>query len=345
MQQVSPDRLQAWIEGTANIDLDSPSVDGRSWSNGEDPSPSRRPGRAGEGNSDSCTSGWRGIESTLERNESGDEDLFLTPTSSDASRTPIPDRRTANNSADVALPNSSSGTSGGGGGAGFFSRFLPFRNNSQPAPSQPPVSATPSKTKASVPTLAPERLSCQFENLKRVLKRHGAYALDFRGESHMFKATATGILTNLSHTIELMQQNEEQWRRRFEREVERKRRLEETQRAMAQELAHLRQLTGLEVSANSATSTAGSTHSPHSSAVHTSSLPNGHSRPPVPGRIPSSGSVDLHEPGSYDTRLNNHTGSRSHYGIVGPDLEEGPNSPIREEEFYDAIDAESDRIE
>ncbi|GAA50299.1 goodpasture-antigen-binding protein kinase, partial [Clonorchis sinensis] len=125
------------------------------------------------------------------------------------------------------------------------------------------------------------RPSCRFNDIQRILKQHGAHAPDFRGESHMFKATAVGILTNLSHTIELMVQHEEQWRKRLEREAEKRRRLEETQRAMAQEMAHLRHLIA----------------------------------------------------------------NRTLFNLVGPDFEEGPNSVIRDEEFYDAIDAESDRIE
>lgn len=158
-----------------------------------------------------------------------------------------------------------------------------------------------------------------------------------------FKATATGILTNLSHTIELMQQNEEQWRKRLEREIEKKRRIEETQKAMAQELAHLRQMTGLEVSAT-ATTTSASAHL-HSGTLHSSGLSSGHGRLPTHSRISSCGSVDVHEPTPYGTTHAGHVGSHPPYGLAGPDLEEGPNSPIREEEFYDAIDAESDRIE
>ncbi|THD23381.1 Collagen type IV alpha-3-binding protein [Fasciola hepatica] len=349
MQHVAPDRLQDWVDGTVNVDSDLPNDDARP----SDGTPWCQETEEKEEDhlishhsveadlppqfSNPQVTNLRGVQSTPEGNESctdEDDDHYLTPTPSVAARTPKSNRR----SADDAFPPSSSG----GGVGGFFSRFLPFRSNSQSTPPQPPTVTVQSATKSSKnenfgsePTVT--RSSSRFENLKRVLKRHGAYALDFRGESHMFKATAAGILTNLSHTIELMQQNEEQWRKRLEREIEKKRRIEETQRAMAQELAHLRQITGLEVSAATAT-TPGSTHS------HPG-LSNGHSRFPTHSRILSCGSVDTHEPASYDMARTGHIGSRPPYGLAGPDLEEGPNSPIREEEFYDAIDAESDRIE
>lgn len=46
---------------------------------------------------------------------------------------------------------------------------------------------------------------------------HGAMAPDFKGEAFTFKATTTGILTNLGHCIELMQQNEEKWKKKLEK--------------------------------------------------------------------------------------------------------------------------------
>ncbi|ELT89655.1 hypothetical protein CAPTEDRAFT_22682, partial [Capitella teleta] len=56
---------------------------------------------------------------------------------------------------------------------------------------------------------------------------HDPHAIDFKGESYTFKATTAGILATLSHCIELMSQREEAWRRRLEREVEKRRKVEE----------------------------------------------------------------------------------------------------------------------
>uniref|UniRef100_A0A0P4WVJ1 Ceramide transfer protein n=1 Tax=Scylla olivacea TaxID=85551 RepID=A0A0P4WVJ1_SCYOL len=62
---------------------------------------------------------------------------------------------------------------------------------------------------------------------KETLQKHGAYAADFRGEALTFKATTAGILATLSHCVEVMNQREDSFRRRLEREAEKRRRLEE----------------------------------------------------------------------------------------------------------------------
>ncbi|CAH8509590.1 unnamed protein product [Dicrocoelium dendriticum] len=230
----------------------------------------------------------------------------------------------------------------------FLSRFLPsFRSSVAPPPTTPTnflPSEKPPKHTDSV--YEHEMQSCQnfsrFNDLRRILKQHSARAPDFRGESHMFKATAAGILTNLSHTIELMQQREDQWRKRFEREAEKRRRLEETQRAMAQELIHLRHLVGSHRSSNRSNAVSHSLVA-HSYAQHYG--PNRHTR------LQSCGQLELRQLHSADLAIpemkekSTTPDSRLLFNLVGPDFEEGPNSPIREEEFYDAIDAESDKIE
>ncbi|XP_069997920.1 ceramide transfer protein [Penaeus vannamei] len=62
---------------------------------------------------------------------------------------------------------------------------------------------------------------------REILEKHGSYALDFRGEALTFKATTAGILTTLSHCVEVMNQREESFKRRLEREAEKRKRLEE----------------------------------------------------------------------------------------------------------------------
>ncbi|KAB0803858.1 hypothetical protein PPYR_00828 [Photinus pyralis] len=51
-------------------------------------------------------------------------------------------------------------------------------------------------------------------------------AVDFRGEAITFKATTAGVLDTLAHCIDLVVQREEMWRKRMEREGERRRRSE-----------------------------------------------------------------------------------------------------------------------
>ncbi|EEC01515.1 goodpasture antigen-binding protein, putative, partial [Ixodes scapularis] len=57
---------------------------------------------------------------------------------------------------------------------------------------------------------------------------HGTYPpVDFRGEAITFKATTAGILATLSHCIDLMAQREDAWKRKLEREVDKRKKLEE----------------------------------------------------------------------------------------------------------------------
>ncbi|KER21222.1 hypothetical protein T265_10410 [Opisthorchis viverrini] len=240
-------------------------------------------------------------------------------------------------------PTTNAPTSGG-----FFSRFLPsFRSSSstQPVAVKAPQSSDADQLSTEHLPCEQPRPSCRFNDIQRILKQHGAHAPDFRGESHMFKATAVGILTNLSHTIELMVQHEEQWRKRLEREAEKRRRLEETQRAMAQEMAHLRHLIGL----------SSVSHSNSATALWNPFMTSGSAHFGGHARLKSCGQLELrhlhagldstglsHGPAPPQTPV---TANRTLFNLVGPDFEEGPNSVIRDEEFYDAIDAESDRIE
>ncbi|KAM9394178.1 ceramide transfer protein-like [Pholidichthys leucotaenia] len=98
----------------------------------------------------------------------------------------------------------------------------------------------------------------------------GLNGIDFKGEAITFKATTAGILSTLSHCIELMVKREDSWQKRLDRELEKRRRAEDAYRSAFNELK-----------------------------------------------------------------------KKSHYG--GPDYEEGPNSLINEDEFFDAVEAALDR--
>ncbi|CAL8248903.1 unnamed protein product [Merluccius merluccius] len=98
----------------------------------------------------------------------------------------------------------------------------------------------------------------------------GLNGIDFKGEAITFKATTAGILSTLSHCIELMVKREDSWQKRLDKELEKRRRVEDAYKSSMNELK-----------------------------------------------------------------------KKSHYG--GPDYEEGPNSLINEDEFFDAVEAALDR--
>ncbi|XP_067294297.1 ceramide transfer protein isoform X2 [Pseudorasbora parva] len=94
--------------------------------------------------------------------------------------------------------------------------------------------------------------------------------IDFKGEAITFKATTAGILSTLSHCIDILVKREESWQRRLDKEIEKRRRAEDAYKAALTELK-----------------------------------------------------------------------KKPHFG--GPDYEEGPNSLINEEEFFDAVEAALDK--
>uniref|UniRef100_A0A671U8N2 Ceramide transfer protein n=1 Tax=Sparus aurata TaxID=8175 RepID=A0A671U8N2_SPAAU len=98
----------------------------------------------------------------------------------------------------------------------------------------------------------------------------GVNGIDFKGEAITFKATTAGILATLSHCIDLMVKREDSWQKRLDKEMEKRRRIEEGYKSALNELK-----------------------------------------------------------------------KKSHFG--GPDYEEGPNSLINEDEFFDAVEAALDR--
>ena len=67
----------------------------------------------------------------------------------------------------------------------------------------------------------------KYKDILNVLQDHGAHAIDFKGESFTFKATTAGILATLSHCIELMTQREDAWKKRLEKEIDKRKKIEE----------------------------------------------------------------------------------------------------------------------
>ncbi|XP_068562596.1 ceramide transfer protein isoform X3 [Cebidichthys violaceus] len=108
------------------------------------------------------------------------------------------------------------------------------------------------------------------EKLFQTVSPKGINGIDFKGEAITFKATTAGILATLSHCIDLMVKREDSWQKRVDKEMDKRRRIEEGYKSALNELK-----------------------------------------------------------------------KKSHFG--GPDYEEGPNSLINEDEFFDAVEAALDR--
>lgn len=64
-------------------------------------------------------------------------------------------------------------------------------------------------------------------DLAAIFQQHGAHNIDFKGEALTFKATTAGIIATLTYSIELMAQREEAWKKRVEKEIEKRKKLEE----------------------------------------------------------------------------------------------------------------------
>jgi len=112
------------------------------------------------------------------------------------------------------------------------------------------------------------------KDLASILQQHGAHAIDFKGESFTFKATTAGIISTLSHCIELMSQREDAWRKKLEKEGDRRKKYEDAYKSLLEQ-----------------------------------------------------------------------TKQQTAARLGGPDFEEGPHSVIKEDEFFDAIDASLDKLE
>ncbi|XP_023245930.1 collagen type IV alpha-3-binding protein [Copidosoma floridanum] len=61
-------------------------------------------------------------------------------------------------------------------------------------------------------------------------------AIDFKGEAISFKATSEGVVATLQHCVELMLQREDAWRKRCEREMDKRRKLQEICKSLKDQL-------------------------------------------------------------------------------------------------------------
>lgn len=74
------------------------------------------------------------------------------------------------------------------------------------------------------------------ENKVETMFNPAEQSVDFKGEAITFKATSEGVLATLQHCVELMVQREDAWRRRWEKEVERKRKVQELYKALKEQV-------------------------------------------------------------------------------------------------------------
>ncbi|TRZ01948.1 hypothetical protein DNTS_004036 [Danionella cerebrum] len=145
------------------------------------------------------------------------------------------------------------------------------------------------------------------EKLFQCLSHKGINGVDFKGEAITFKATTAGILATLSHCIELMVKREDSWQKRLDK--------------------HNGDIY----------------NQPESSARN-----NGAMHCLAPARSCDQSSLAFLQEMEKRRRVEEAYKSalselkkKSHFG--GPDYEEGPNSLINEDEFFDAVEAALDR--
>lgn len=68
----------------------------------------------------------------------------------------------------------------------------------------------------------------------------GVPEIDFKGEAITFRTTTAAVLDTLAHCAELVTQREEAWRKRLERETERRRRCESLSKSYFEQLQKMR---------------------------------------------------------------------------------------------------------
>lgn len=55
----------------------------------------------------------------------------------------------------------------------------------------------------------------------------GLRSIDFKGESITFRATTAGVLTTLQHCLDIINERDESWKKRMDKEIERRRKSED----------------------------------------------------------------------------------------------------------------------
>lgn len=95
--------------------------------------------------------------------------------------------------------------------------------------------------------------SLKNDNIKPIDLGDTLRPIDFRGEAITFRETTSGVVTTLQHCLDIIVQRDDTWKRKFDRESDRRRRAEEMYRQLRDDLAKIPKTTlpgpDLEVSA------------------------------------------------------------------------------------------------
>ncbi|EDX09673.1 GD13006 [Drosophila simulans] len=70
----------------------------------------------------------------------------------------------------------------------------------------------------------------------------GLKSIDFKGESITFRATTSGVLTTLQHCLEIIAESDESWKRKLEREIDKRRRSEDQSKKLKDEVEKMKRL-------------------------------------------------------------------------------------------------------
>jgi collagen type IV alpha-3-binding protein len=76
--------------------------------------------------------------------------------------------------------------------------------------------------------------------MKEQLAVVAAQAFNFRGEALTFKTTSAGVLIALQHCLDIISQREDLWRKKLEKEVEKRKKIEELYKGSIEELTKQR---------------------------------------------------------------------------------------------------------
>jgi len=78
------------------------------------------------------------------------------------------------------------------------------------------------------------------ENEGNKIPCNGIKPMDFKGESITFKATTSGVITTLQHCLEIISQRDEIWKRKLNKEIEKRKRVEELYKKYKDELEKIK---------------------------------------------------------------------------------------------------------
>ncbi|XP_013110962.2 ceramide transfer protein isoform X1 [Stomoxys calcitrans] len=70
----------------------------------------------------------------------------------------------------------------------------------------------------------------------------GLKPIDFKGESITFRATTSGVLTTLQHCLDIIAENDETWKHKLEREIEKRKKFEEQNRKFKEEMEKIKRI-------------------------------------------------------------------------------------------------------